>query len=144
MEKCRRWASKSSLVSAKAGWMHSPPLSSWLAPETFTWRHGENKIPEIGTLATWLIYGFTKQIPFFPSVFCDHGFPGALYARLKRRLCARSPLPLVTTCLCVSPQDWQVIVLRFAAFYLRCEAGIGGEEVYCYGSVASDSSYIAW
>ena len=68
------------------------------------------------------------------------------YARLKRnkrRLCTCSPLPLVTTCLCLSPQDWQVVVLRFAAIYLRCEAGIGGEEVSSYGSVATDSTYIA-
>ena len=67
------------------------------------------------------------------------------YARLKRdkrRLCTRSPLPLVTTCLCLSPQDWQVVVLRFAAIYLRCEAEIGG-EVSSYGSVATDSTYIA-
>ena len=62
------------------------------------------------------------------------------YARLKRnkrRLCMRSPLP--TTCLCLSPQDWQVVVLRFAAIYLRCEAGIGG-EVSSYESVATDST----
>ena len=35
------------------------------------------------------------------------------------------------------------LALRFAAIYLRCEAGIGGEEVSSYGSVATDSTYIA-
>ena len=34
-------------------------------------------------------------------------------------------------------------MLRFAAIYRQFEADIGGEEVYSYGRVATDSTYIA-